>query len=627
MPRSTIAERLRYRFDVLMSRGTIALMGLLALATFVFVIVLGVVTWLVLALVRDEASPDPDEGPFDFMWAALMRTLDPGTMGADGGWAFRILMLLVTVGGLIIVASLIGIVSGAFDNRLAQLRKGRSRVLERDHTLILGWNSKVFSIIRELALANASRGRSHIVILADRDKVDMEDEIRAQVDNLGKTVVICRTGDPKSLRDLAIGSPQAARSIILLGPEDSVDPDTDVIKAALALTSSPAHSGVKYHIVGELTDPANLDIAHIVGGEEARWIVGPELIGRITVQTCRQSGLSNIYQELLDFDRNEIYVTDQPSLVGLTYFDAQLSFDDSTVIGVVRSGGVLINPIGTLVLEVGDQLIVIAEDDSAIRLGQPHPITPTGITQRERPAPAPERILVLGENQTLSTMLIELDQYVAPGSAATIVTPRKPRPLPELVGLAVTAQQGDATNRRTLEALDPTAFDHIIVLADMTVGAQQADSRTLVTLLHLRDIASRAGKDLNIVTEMLDDANRELAEVTEADDFIVSDKLVALTLAQISENGILAEVFDVLFSSASSEMYLHPAEEYVELGAEVDVTTVMEAARLRGETAIGYRQAARARDKTAGYGVQLNPPKSTRVIFHPRDQVIVLGER
>lgn len=627
MPVSTVSERLRYRFDVWMSGGTIALMGLLGLATLVFVVALGIITWIILAFVRDDASPDPDAGPFDFMWGALMRTLDPGTMGGDGGWVYRILMLIVTIGGLIIVASLIGIVSGAFDNRIEQLRKGRSRVLERDHTLILGWNSKVFSIIGELAQANISRGRSHIVILADRDKVEMEDEIRAQGGALGKTTIICRTGDPKSLRDLEIGSPQAARSIILLGPEDAVDPDTDVIKAALALTSSPAHNGARYHIVGELCDPANLDIARLVGGDEAHWIVGPELIGRITVQTCRQSGLSNIYQELLDFDRNEIYVTDQPSLVGRTYFDAQLSFDDTTVIGVVRAGDVRINPSGDLVLEVGDQLIVIAEDDSAIQLSEMHTVAPAGLSQRERPAPEPERILVLGENQTLPTMLFELDQYVAEGSAVTIMTRRPSHPLPGFSRLSVTTQQGDVTNRRTLEALDPTTFDHVIVLADMTVGAQLSDSRTLVTLLQLRDIARRAGKDLNIVTEMLDDANRELAEVTEADDFIVSDKLVALALAQVSENGVLAEVFDLLFSSASSEMYLHPAEDYVELGTEVGMTTLLEAARRRGETAIGFRQVALSRDKEAAYGVVLNPPKAQRVALGPGDQVIVLGER
>ncbi|WP_040167924.1 CASTOR/POLLUX-related putative ion channel [Microbacterium gorillae] len=626
MPQSTLRERLRYRFDVWMSGGTVALMGLLGLATLVFVVVLGVITWIVLALIRDENSPDPDEGPFDFMWGALMRTLDPGTMGGDRGWAFRVLMLIVTIGGLIIVASLIGIVSGAFDGRIEQLRKGRSRVLERDHTLILGWNSKVFSIIRELAMANESRRRAHIVVLADRDKVAMEDEIRALVRDLRGTTVICRTGDPKSLIDLEIGNPATARSIILLGPEGTDDPDTDVIKAALALTSSPVHSERKYHVVGELTEPANLDIARLVGGDEVKWVVGPDFIGRITVQTCRQSGLSNIYQELLDFDRDEIYITDQPTLIGSTYFDAQMAFDDSTVIGVVRDGGVRLNPPGDLALISGDRLIVIAEDDSTIHLGERHRVDATGIVKRERPPQAAERILVLGESSTLPTMLAELDQYVAAGSRATIVT-RRPLPeLPELERLSVTSWVGDATQRRLLETLDATSYDHVIVLADPTVGTQQADSRTLVTLLQLRDIARRAGRDLNIVSEMLDDANRELAEVTEADDFIVTDKLVALALAQISEDALVADVYDVLFSSTDCEIYLHPAQEYVELGAEVEMTGIIEAARRHGETAIGYRQAASARDRASAYGVHLNPAKSSRVVFAPGDQIIVLGE-
>ena len=90
-------------------------------------------------------------------------------------------MLIITIGGLIIVASLIGIISGAFDSKVDELRKGRSRVLENEHTVILGWSSKVFPIINEICTANESRGKSAIVILADRDKVEMEDDIKAQV--------------------------------------------------------------------------------------------------------------------------------------------------------------------------------------------------------------------------------------------------------------------------------------------------------------------------------------------------------------------------------------------------------------------------------------------------------------
>lgn len=626
MPTPTLNERLRYRFDVWMAGGTVALMGLLALATFVFVVILGFITWIVLALARDKTSPDPNEGPFDFMWGSLMRTLDPGTMGGDRGWAFRILMLVVTIGGLVIVASLIGIVSGAFDSRVEQLRKGRSRVLEKDHTLILGWNSKVFSIVQELATANVSRGRSHIVILANRDKVDMEDEIRAATQGLGKTTVTCRTGDPKSLRDLEIGSPHAARSIILLGPADAADPDIDVIKAALALTNSAAHADAKYHIVGELTGPDNLDIARLVGGDEAKWVVGPELIGRITVQTCRQSGLSNVYQELLDFERNEIYVTDQPELIGLTYFDAQLAFENSTAIGIVRGETVMMNPDAECVLQAGDGLVVIAEDDSTIKLGRPLVVDPVGMAERVSAPEKPERILVLGTNSALPSMLTELNQYVASGSDATIVTRDEVQNIPQLDRLSVTLQRGDASQRSFLESLHPTSFDHVVVLADPATDPQQADSRTLVTLLQLRDIARHDGQDLNVVTEMLDDANRELAEVTEADDFIISDKIVALALAQISENPVLAEVFDVLFTSKSSEMYLHPVNDYVELHTDVNFTALMEAARFRGETAIGFRRAAHARQKSEGYGVNLNPAKTERLSFAEGDEIIVLAE-
>ena len=45
--------------------------------------------------------------------------------------------------------------------QLDELRKGRSKVLEKDHTLILGWNSKVFPIVSEICIANfLTRGGS-----------------------------------------------------------------------------------------------------------------------------------------------------------------------------------------------------------------------------------------------------------------------------------------------------------------------------------------------------------------------------------------------------------------------------------------------------------------------------------
>ncbi|HQG70857.1 MAG TPA: hypothetical protein PK237_10510, partial [Rhodoglobus sp.] len=461
MNKPTFSERFRYWFDNWMSRGTLALMALLGIATVVLVLVVGVIV----AIFRQTPDDDPERSFGDILWGNLMRTLDPGTMGGDSGWGFRIFMLIITIGGLIIVASLIGIISGAFDSKVEELRKGRSKVLEKDHTLILGWNSKVFPIVSEICIANESRRSAVIVVLADKDKVEMEDELRAMVGKTGKTKIICRTGDPMNLTDLEIANPANARSIILLAGDDSPDPDADVIKTALALTNNPRRKAEKYHIVGELEDAASLEAATLVGRDEAHWVLGDDLIGRITVQSCRQSGLSVVYSELLDFDGDEIYFTEQPSLYGKTYFDAQLAFVDSTVMGLVKAGSVILNPAADTLYDSGDQLIVIAEDDSAIRLATPGVPDAAAVSTTKALKPKPERTLVLGYNSGLTRMLEELNEYVATGSKVTVLADVDKPDFPKFDNLTIEFRRGDSTNRAILDSLKVESFNHIIVLA------------------------------------------------------------------------------------------------------------------------------------------------------------------
>ena len=622
MNKPTLSERVRYWFDGFMAKGTIALIGLLAVATALFILVISLIVLIT------GRGPGDDEAEFaETLWNSMLRTLDPGTMGGDQGPIFRILMLIITIGGLIVVASLIGIISGAFDSKVEELRKGRSRVLETEHTLILGWSPKVYPIISELIIANESRGKTAIVVLADRDKVEMEDDIRARIPKTGKTKIIARSGDPMDLTDLELASPHTARSIIILAPDDSTDPDSVVVKTALALTNNPRRGEKKFHIVGEIKDPGYMEAARLVGRDEAHWVLSSELINRITVQSCRQSGLSVVYSELLDFDGDEIYFVEEPSLVGANYLDAQMSFADSTLIGVVSGGTVQLNPPATRVVAAGDQLILIAEDDSVIKVASRGSSDASLISSSKIPAAKPERTLVLGYNSGLHGMLSELSEYVTAKSSVTVVADVEVPVTEKFTNMPVTVQRGDSTSRAVLEKLKVESFDHIIVLAYReNLEVQQADAKTLITLLHLRDIEEKAGVDLNIVSEMLDDRNRELAEVTKADDFIVSDKLISLMLSQVSENKELTDVFDTLFSSAGSEVYLRPAAQYITAGATTDFYTILESASRKGETALGYRLAADARDGSKAYGVHLNPPKSAKISFVEGDKLIVLAD-
>jgi voltage-gated potassium channel Kch len=631
MKKPSLSEKLRYRFDNTLSRGPLALIAWLALVTAVLIAVAVLVDLLI-----GGVSKQQDLGPVQVIWSFVFQALVPNPPGSlDSPWQFLTVMLALTIGSLLLVSILIGILTTGIQARLEQLRKGRAKVIETGHTVILGWSEQIFSIISELVIANENQRQSCIVILGDKDKVEMEEEIRQKVGHTGRTRVVCRSGNAIELADLDIVSPQTARSIVLVSPD--VDrPDAQVIKTMLALVNAPDRRPEPYHIVAAIRNPKNLDVARLVGKEEVKLVLGGDLIAHIIAQTCRQSGLSTVYTDLLDFSGSEFYFQSEPALVGKTFAEAQFAYEDSAVVGIYpKDGAPQLNPPMDTRIREGDQIAVIAGDDDSTHLSglTDLKINDSAIQIHPPAVPVPERALILGWNWRAPIVVTQLDAYVPPGSLVTVVAD-DPRAGLELASccsqfrnLTYEFREGDTSDRHTLNGLEIETYDHVIILcyAD-TMDIQAADARTLITLLHLRDIAERAGHRFSITTEMLDIRNRNLAEVTRADDFIVSDRLVSLLLAQLSENPILYDLFNDLFDPEGSEVYLKPAGEYVTPGVAVNFYTVAEAARRRGESAFGYRLAAQSKDKARNYGVVVNPKKSEMVTFSEGDRIIVLAE-
>ena len=94
----TLRQRLRYRFDILLARGTGATLVWLGILTLVVV----AISAIALALFGVALSGSQGDSYFESFWQSLMRTLDPGTMADDVGWGRRILALLVTIFGLLV---------------------------------------------------------------------------------------------------------------------------------------------------------------------------------------------------------------------------------------------------------------------------------------------------------------------------------------------------------------------------------------------------------------------------------------------------------------------------------------------------------------------------------------------
>ncbi|HEU5038814.1 MAG TPA: NAD-binding protein [Nocardioides sp.] len=617
-PASGLGDRLRYRFDNSMSRGTPALIAWLTLVTLLLILLFSVV---VTAFGLSDSQGDFGESVF----GNLLHALDPGTIGGDtGSWRFKLTMLALTIAGLFIVSALIGVIAAGIDTKLADLRRGRSIVLEKDHTVILGWSDSIFTIVRELTIANESRRKPVIVILADRDKVEMEEELRAKVDDFRGTRVVCRSGSPMDIDDLELSSHTTARSVILLAPDTSEDPDSEVIKTLLALT----HSGPDGpRIVAEIRNPTNLEAARLVGADRTVLLDIRETVAKLVVQTSRQSGAAAVYTELFDYGGDEIYFLEEHSLAGRTYAEAQLAFERATVIGVIDAGVPTLNPPPDTVLG-GHTLIVVAEDDSVLG-GEPDSTARPDLSRLGTGAGLddhPTRALLIGWNERAPIVLRELDHYAAPGSTLTVLTSFDVRDVPPLENLQITVAPGQTTDRSTLEEHVSGDLDHVLVLCySDDLEPQAADARTLVTLLHVRDILSRSDAATPVVSEMLDDRNRVLAQVAHVDDVVVSGEIVSLLVTQLSEDHRLEAVFDQLLGDEGSEIYLRPAEWYVEPGAEVSYATIIAGAARRNETAIGYKSEAFADGETS-FGVRVNPAKSETFRVLPGDRVVVLAD-
>ena len=163
------------------------------------------------------------------------------------------------------------------------------------------------------------------------------------------------------------------------------------------------------------------------------------------------------------------------------------------------------------------------------------------------------------------------------------------------------------------------AFDEVIVLGYRSgMTADEADARTLLTLLAFRQVrqVEEVGP-VRMVAELLDQRNARLAAATGADDFIVSDELTSLMLAQLSERLELMQVFDDLFDRDGCTIELRPATEYGAVG-EVHFAEIVAAASSVGHTALGYRLAATGE-------VVVNPAEAGTVRLAATDEVLVFS--
>ena len=484
-----------------------------------FILILGICIGAVLIFIGDKyVTPDDPSVPgygasatfAEAIWKSWTYMADPGTHAdVDSNFYFRTSAFITAIMGILLMAAIIGFVVDAIKKKMDALDTGRSRVVIKGHILIMGWTEKTIQVIDQIALMMESEGGGTIVLCSDKAKRDAQDEVMERCTLLNSKIIV-RTGSISSQSDLAKMAASFARAIIVLAPEGAADKaDASVLRCVLSLKglSIPLNG----HVVAEMRDIDNTSLVEVVGGSSVETIVSHDIVGRLMIQAARQRGLADVYNSLLGFEGDEIYLKKWPELVGKTFDEVLHRFDNAIPIGVATktsSGSmhVQLNPPGHRNIGLSEAIIVIAEDDdSYCPLEKPvSGISPEALSlpMIDNSKRKPEKILMTGWRRDIDDIIVLLDELVCAGSELHMLNEldldeRDDRlidggldPSTGLVNLKLVHHVGNPAVKRKLEEASVSQFDSVLILSDEAFeeDMMHSDSHSLAILLLIRDL-------------------------------------------------------------------------------------------------------------------------------------------
>mmetsp|Transcript_11245 Transcript_11245/g.22265 ORF Transcript_11245/g.22265 Transcript_11245/m.22265 type:complete len:821 (+) Transcript_11245:92-2554(+) len=643
----TVTDFVSYRLDFYFSKSKWAKPLLLLGVTF-FLILIGAVGLAIANGGNLSAS----------VWESWTYVADPGTHADTEGSMVRLVSFSITIGGMLVFALMIGIISESIGERVDELKKGKSRVIESGHTLMLGWNDKSLAIIQQIALANESEGGGCVVVLSENEKEEMEETLKSAVEslqgglNLLGTTVIFRSGNPLNEHEIMKVSIHSARAIICLSTDvdNADDADSRMVRQVLSLKGI-FENGSEAPVVVELADVDNKELVKLIAPDMCEVIVAHDIIGRLMIQCARQPGLAYVLENLMGFDGDEFYIQNWPELEGLSFDDITCRFDDAVPIGIKSTDGhIKINPGHDYVIRREDEVLVLAEDNDSYSVNDgTFKSTAKPIAKKDDVKVEKEKMLFCGWRRDMYDMIMELDQYVAPGSALwllnTVPADKRSEMLKDkgnkgdlqLTNLEIKNAVGNPIVRRDLQklvAIDDNGketgdvvtleqFDSLLILADdlaIERGAdmQSSDSRSLASLLIIQDIQKSLVKQrfeetgelvqaCDPISEILDTRTRSLLRVVDCKGYVMSNQIVSAVISQVAECRDMNVVLGELLSAEGNEPYLKPAGNYTTHDGEVaSFWDLALRARSRDEIAIGYKPVDLAWDDCVS--VLLNPP-------------------
>jgi voltage-gated potassium channel Kch/K+/H+ antiporter YhaU regulatory subunit KhtT len=604
-------QRLRYRFDNVLARGTAATLAWLGVVTFGTVLF----SATLLKVFGVTFTGGEDSSLFEDIWQSMLRTLDPGTMAGDVGWGRRILSLMITLFGILVAGTLIGIIAAGVEHRIDNMRRGRSTVIESGHLVIAGGTSRIPAIIQQLVLAHAGKGPGTVVVLAPADPTELRRDVNDTVPDHGRTKIVYRFGDPTVAADLALARISEARGVIVLPTSD--DDDFSVTQTVLAVDAEFG-GAITIPVVVEVHDPTTaLRLVHACG-PTVHPIVTRQAIARIGAFALRQRGLGKVVNELIDFRGSDLHIARWPEFVGMRFDEIVGRVTNARPLGIARADGQFeLNPPAESVVTAADRLIVIADSVDGVELAASSVRLPHGRATDLLSTAAEEHILIVGWNPLGPDLLEGWASSTALSSTVEVAfDPRLIDPddvvVPDL-GVDVRLSPTPEVSSLSLDRVPTT----IVVLGYTAIDSAAADARTRLDVMHLRRRVAPTGATPRLVVQMLADDHADLTDLTGPDDLLISAALGSQFIARLIEQPERRAVLLELYGGDHASIRLVRCDLLGLIGT-VTTADIVATAYAAGVLAIGWR--------TADDGnVVLNPHVDQQMNLSAGDELVVVG--
>ncbi|CAK4086154.1 unnamed protein product [Aphanomyces euteiches] len=601
------------------------------------------------------AIHDVSDSHFDeALWDAWMYMTFPGAQREAHGWKKRGIAMVVTIIGILFFAVNLGFVVDSVREKMDSLKKGKSQIVEDNHTLLLGWTDKSIYLIREICRANESEKGGVIVVLAELEKEHLEAELHSQmhVDDLLGTKVVFRSGNPLLIVDLLKVSAHTARSIVIMASLGDADKsDASVLRIILSLLGLPSLRG---HVVAEVRDIDNEPLIALVGGGAVETLVSHDVIGRLVIMSARSPGLAKVFSAVLGFAGNEFYISAWPTCVGVPFSQLQERFESAIPIGIEKKDGEIeIKPPPDRLIEAGESIVFLAEDNDTYKAAEtpivipPVPDHPPVTSERQL-----EKILMCGWRRDIRDMIKLLDELVLHGSEVHLLCEDPPiddrdRQLVEsgldlntLENIELIHQFGNSAIRRHVDMLPLEEYTSVMVLGDQSreTDILHSDSHSLSTVLLIRGLQSARKKRakqrlltervanavskwvVNLdqdhssqcpcITEILDprtqktiSSNKTIARHSE---FIQSNELVSCMLAMIAESRKVKKILNELLGATGCSFQVEQSSRYCDPSELLSFYQVAKRAMVHDEVLCGYQT------RVTSDGTVLNPPDKNK---------------